>query len=69
MKHFGTVKSYDEASGEGRLQPEQGGEELRFDKSAFQWGASPAPKAGQRLSYDVGPTEDRERRAINLQTI
>ena len=31
MKYFGTVKSFDEATGRGFIVPETGGEDLRFD--------------------------------------
>jgi CspA family cold shock protein len=67
MKYFGTVKSFDEAKGNGSIKPEQGGDELRFDRNAFSWAANSTPKEGQRLSYDV--SGDGRNAAINLEAI
>ena len=67
MKFFGTVKSFDEAKGLGSIKPEQGGDELGFEKSAISWTDKSAPKEGQRLSYDVDSTDLKK--AINLQTV
>ena len=54
MKLFGTVKSFDEIKGYGTIKPEAGGDELRFEKSAVQWGIATTPKNERRLSYEVG---------------
>ena len=67
MKHFGTVKSFDETQGRGSITPESGGEELRFEKSAISWDPKVAPKTGQRLSYELAQTDNRT--AVNLETI
>lgn len=67
MKHFGTVKSFDETQGRGSITPEAGGEELRFEKSAISWEPKVAPKTGQRLSYELATTDSRT--AVNLETI
>ena len=42
---------------------------LRFERSAFSWENDNVPTVGQRLSYDVGTNEQRQPRALNLQTI
>lgn len=70
MKYFGTVKSFDNEKGHGMIKPEAAGEELRFERSAITWGRENPPTAGQRLSYDVETSnQDRQPRAVNLQTI
>lgn len=69
MKYFGTVKSFDTIKGDGEIKPETGGNDLRFETSAILWDKNVAPKIGQRLSYDVGQTTDRQPCAVNLQTI
>lgn len=70
MKYFGTVNSLDIDQGRGSIKPEAGGDNLRFEKSAFAWDikATP-PTVGQRLSYDVGTSSDSKPCALNLQTI
>jgi len=69
MKYFGTVKSFDSATGHGEIKPETGGDNLRFDRAAISWGAESPPTEGQRLSYDVGTDQERKSCAVNLQTI
>jgi cold shock CspA family protein len=69
MKYFGTVKSFDVTQGRGQIKQEAGGNDLGFETSAVQWDKSVAPAVGQRLSYDVGQTSDRQPCAVNLQTI
>lgn len=69
MKYFGTVKSFDITRGRGQIEQEAGGNDLPFEKSAIAWGNDVAPTLGQRLSYDVGQTSDRQACALNLQTI
>lgn len=69
MKYFGTVKSFDPVKGHGEIKPEAGGDDLRFDRSAFTWDKNAVPAVGQRLSYDVGTKTDRQPQAVNLQTI
>ena len=70
MKNFGTVNSFDIEHGRGSIKPEAGGDNLRFEKSAFSWDikASP-PTTGQRLSYDVGTSSDSKPCAVNLETL
>ena len=69
MKYFGTVKSFDSALGHGEIKPETGGNDLRFEKAAISLGNENPPTVGQRLSYDVGTSNDRQPCALNLQTI
>jgi cold shock protein len=69
MKYFGTVKSFDVTQGRGQIKQEAGGNDLGFETSAIQWDKNVAPTVGQRLSYDVGQTSDRQPCALNLQTI
>jgi len=69
MKYFGTVKSFDVTQGRGEIKQEVGGNDLPFEKSAIQWDKNVAPTIGQRLSYDVGQTSERQACALNLQTI
>ena len=70
MKYFGTVNSFDADKGRGSLKPENGGDNLAFEKSAFSWDikANP-PTTGQRLSYDVGTGSDSKPCALNIATI
>ena len=68
MKLFGTVKTFDESKGFGSITPEAGGDELRFEKSAVQWGNATTPKADRRLSYEVGKNASGESCAINLHS-
>ena len=69
MKYFGTVKSFDTIKGQGEIKQEAGGDDLRFEKSAISWDKNVAPTVGQRLSYDVGTSAERQPCALNLQTI
>jgi CspA family cold shock protein len=70
MKYFGTVNSFDIDKGRGSIKPETGGDNLGFERSAISWDSKATPpKAGQRLSYDVGPGTDSKPCALNLQTI
>jgi cold shock CspA family protein len=69
MKFFGTVKSFDLASGDGSIKPDTAGDDLRFDRNAIMWGGETPPITGQRLSYDIGQTKERQTCAVNLQTI
>ncbi len=70
MKQFGTVNSFDIDQGRGSIKPEAGGDNLGFERSAFSWDikATP-PKAGQRLSYEVGTDSAHKPCAVNLETI
>jgi cold shock CspA family protein len=67
MKLFGTVKLFDEIKGYGTIKPEAGGKELRFEKSAVQWGDATTPKVERRLSYEIGENGSGGACAINLQ--
>jgi CspA family cold shock protein len=68
MKHFGTVKSFDETQGLGSITPENGGEVLPFERSAICWGPQVALKTGQRLSYELSEN-DGQTSAVNLATM
>lgn len=68
MKQFGTIKSFNEETGQGSIAPETGGEELRFERSAISWGPEITPKTGQRLSYELAQNDGRSS-AVNLQTV
>ena len=68
MKNFGTVKSFDETKGYGIIKPEAGGDELRFEKSAVQWGNATSPKTQRRLSYEVGKNGSGDACAVNLHS-
>ncbi|MCL6730713.1 cold-shock protein [Sphingomonas hankyongi] len=68
MKHFGTIKTFDETQGRGSITPEKGGDELRFERSAISWDPKVAPKTGQRLSYELLEKDGRTS-AMNLQTV
>ena len=69
MKYFGTVKSFDATKGLGEIKPETGGDMLPFERSAFSWDNDSVPTVGQRLSYDVGTSNERKPCAQNLATI
>ena len=68
MKHFGTVRTFDDNAGSGTITPETGGPDLRFERTALFWETTLRPKAGQRLSYDLAHTNG-EASAINLARI
>ena len=70
MKYFGTVNSFNVDQGRGSIKPETGGDNLSFEKSAFSWDIKVTPpKAGQRLSYEVGTNSDHKNCARNLETL
>jgi len=69
MKYFGTVKSFDATKGIGEIKPETSGDLLHFERSAFSWENGSLPTVGQRLSYDMGTTRERQPCALNLATI
>ena len=66
MKLFGTVKSFDETKGYGIIKP--GGDDLRFEQSAVQWGNAATPRNERRLSYEVGKNGSGDACAINLHS-
>ena len=68
MKHFGTVRTFDDNVGSGMITPETGGPDLRFERTAFSWESTLRPKAGLRLSYDLAHTNGQAS-AINLARI
>jgi cold shock CspA family protein len=39
-----------------------------LEKSAIQWNKNDAPTVGQRVSYDLGQTSERQPCVLNLQT-
>jgi len=69
MKHFGTVKSFDDSKGHGLITPEETGKSaIGFVKSAISWENKTAPPVGKRLSYELSEVNG-EARAINLQNV
>ena len=64
---FGTIKNFDETKGVGTIRPENGHNDLPFEKSAVSWGDATTPKPDRRLSYEVGKNKDAVECAINLQ--
>ena len=69
MKMFGTLKTFDQATGAGSIHPEKGGDPITFEKSAFSWGPANAPNVDTRLSYELGKNEAGSPVAINLLTV
>jgi cold shock protein len=69
MKLFGIVQSFDSAKGFGSIQPEAGGDALRFENSAIKWERTDSPRAEQRLSYELGANSDGQPCAVNLQAV
>jgi len=67
MRHFGTVKSFDETRGHGSIRPEHAHHEIGFERGAVMWRRSVDPTPGQRLSYEVGFRDGRTC-AVNLRT-
>ena len=68
MKLYGTVKTFDETKGFGTIKPETGGNDLRFEKSAVNWGDATTPKTERRLSYELGKNGSGDACAINLHS-
>ena len=68
MKYFGTVMSFDEKSGQGSIQPDTGGADLRFERGASSWNRIAPPRPGQRLSYDLHHANGQPS-AANVSTI
>jgi len=66
---FGTVQSFDKAKGFGSIQPEAGGEALRFENSAIKWNRTDHPRAEMRLSYELGTNPEGKPCAVNLNSI
>ena len=64
---FGTIKAFDETKGVGSIQPENGPNQLPFEKSAVQWGDATTPKIDRRLSYELGKNSDGAPCAVNLR--
>jgi cold shock CspA family protein len=59
MKHFGTVQSFDDATGHGFIKPENGGRDLDFIRSSTQWDRMVSPRRGLRLSYHLSGKNGR----------
>lgn len=68
MKFFGTVKSFDETSGHGSIEPDTAGSALSFGQSASSWNRVAPPRPGQRLSYDLHHANGQPS-AVNVETI
>ena len=69
MKLFGIVQSFDMTKGFGSIQPETGGDALRFENSAIKWERTDSPRAEQRLSYELGTNSEGKPCAVNLHQI
>lgn len=68
MRHFGTVQSFDQASGHGTLEPENGGRDLGFERTAMLWDQMASPRVGLRLSYQLSG-KNGHASAVDLRTI
>jgi cold shock CspA family protein len=68
MKHFGIVQSFNEATGHGFIRPEEGGDHLRFARSAILWDPMVSPRPGVRLSYRLSGG-DGHASATDLETV
>jgi cold shock CspA family protein len=68
MKHFGTVQSFNEATGHGFISPEEGGRDLSFDRSEILWDPLVSPKPGVRLSYRLSGRNGHAS-AVDLRTV
>jgi len=68
MKLYGTVKTFDETKGFGTIKPETGDNDLRFEKSAVNWGDATTPKTERRLSYEIGKNGSGDACAVNLHS-
>jgi CspA family cold shock protein len=66
---FGTVQSFDKAKGFGSIQPEAGGEALRFENSAIKWARTDHPRADMRLTYELGTNLEGKPCAVNLNSV
>ena len=64
---FGTIKNFDETKGTGSIKPENGHNDLPFEKSAVQWGDATTPKIDRRLSYQLGKNSSGAECAENLR--
>lgn len=68
MANFGKITTFDTANGVGMLQPEKGGDPLRFERSALTWDSEDAPKPNQRLTYEDGKDAKGNACAVKLQS-
>jgi cold shock CspA family protein len=68
MKHFGTVQSFDDATGHGFIKPENGGRDLDFKRSSMQWDRMVSPRRGLRLSYHLSG-KNGQASAVDVQTV
>ena len=67
---FGTIISFDDEKGLGRIRPETGGVDLGFRRSDISWdNERNRPVAGDRLSYAVDANPNSEPCAVNIQPI
>jgi len=66
---FGIIKNFDEVKGIGTIRPDNGHNDLPFEKSAVQWGDAKTPKVDRRLSYERGKNSDGADCAVNLQAV
>jgi len=69
MKQFGTVNSFNEASGHGFIRPDNGGNDLGFETSDLSFIGFNSPKVGQRMSYHVSGKHGRASAVDVRQTL
>lgn len=67
MANIGKITTFDAANGVGMLQPEKGGDPLRFERSALTWDSNDVPKPDQRLTYEDGKDAKGNACAVKLQ--
>ena len=63
---IGTVKFFDETSGFGFIQPEDGGKDSFVHISAVQAAGMDTLKQDQRVSYEVEQGRNGKESAVNL---
>jgi len=66
MTHFGKIRFYDSAKGNGTISPEQGGDALPFRKSDLQQQAE-VPEADQRYGYETQAGDNGKQWAVKLE--
>lgn len=67
MANYGKITTFDAVKGSGMIQPEKGGNPLRFDRSALKWDSKTDPAVEQRLSYENGKDDNGNACAVGLQ--
>jgi len=67
MANYGKITTFDGVKGSGMIQPEKGGNPLRFERSALKWDNNTDPAVEQRLSYENGKDANGNACAVGLQ--